>query len=140
MPLLLAAPFAAKEAKAVRKGKTLEQIEEEEGGPVKESQVRYCYHAAVLVSRAQPRQHHEWQPSSNKQEDEPGLTRRRSRCCCRRSLVRHIFYRRLCVGLSLPLMPLPMPRMPCMHCRTFHCPAGGHGANAACGQAQGCRR
>ncbi|KAI7844013.1 hypothetical protein COHA_002550 [Chlorella ohadii] len=29
----------AKEAKAVRKGKTLEQIEEEEGGPVKESQV-----------------------------------------------------------------------------------------------------
>lgn len=30
---------ADKEAKAARKGKTLEQIEEEEGGPVKESQV-----------------------------------------------------------------------------------------------------
>lgn len=31
---------AAKATKAARKGKTLEQIEDEEGGPVKESQVR----------------------------------------------------------------------------------------------------
>lgn len=55
LPPLPAAIRADQERKAARKGMTLEQIEAQEGGPVKESQVRLC----AVVERHRSVHHNE---------------------------------------------------------------------------------